>query len=326
MILQFSSKQIKILIFSLVVIVLSYTGIYLLFSSKWDSETTLLNSSLKVEEQQTSILEEKLNASQEQTLESTNTLQQKIPVDPLVEQLILDLEKAETVSNSFISSMSFTDGSFTQSSSLEQYQQFLAKDQARSGTSDALTEEGEETENSEQTEVVEETEEQLTPLGLEQVEVSLNVESPNFFDMKTFLNSIESLTRIVRVDSLSFAGLPELTSLDQTISTLKYTVVISTYYFPGLDDLKADLPTIDVPEPSNKLNPFGSITEDEEVVSTTTSNDENVIEHTVQTGENLSIISLKYYQDVNKDGLIKEYNNLSSDLIVVGQILEIPLD
>ncbi|WP_246940856.1 LysM peptidoglycan-binding domain-containing protein [Bacillus pinisoli] len=334
MILRFTPKQIKVLMFAVIVIALIYTGIYLLFSSKWDSEQAVLSSSLQVEEQQVQQLQKKIEAVEEQTLSSTILLQEKLPVDPLVEQLILDLEKAETISDSFISSMSFSDGTFSVENTLEQYQQFLEKDQARSERSESLTEDKEESQEESTTEQSEQTKEEtaLTTLGLEQVEVTLNVESPTFFEMKEFLKQIELLPRIVRVKALTFAGIPELTSEDQTINTLKYTVVISTYYFPGLEDLKDELPPLETPEPSKKKNPFLPSTEEEQEVeesesSNTSSNSStNVIEHTVQAGETLYLISQKYYQDRSGEKKIRDYNDLSSNYLVVGQVLKIPLD
>lgn len=43
-----------------------------------------------------------------QVTKGTRELQKKVPVKPLQEQVILDLEKAENVANSKIKSMSFT--------------------------------------------------------------------------------------------------------------------------------------------------------------------------------------------------------------------------
>jgi LysM repeat protein len=50
-------------------------------------------------------------------------------------------------------------------------------------------------------------------------------------------------------------------------------------------------------------------------------------EHTVQTGENLYRIALKYYQSNYKSGMdiIKKANNLQSDTVRVGQVLKIPI-
>ncbi|MFZ3588330.1 hypothetical protein ACOI1C_03430 [Bacillus sp. DJP31] len=268
MILRFTSKQIKLLIVSVVLIILIYAGCYYLSSSNWKNEMNVLTSSLKVEEQQVKLLEETLLGHQDQAVESTLTLQEKLPVVPLVEQLMLDLEMAETISESFISNMSFTEGTVSQENSLEQFQQReKERAEALSGDSEANAEtEKEDTTTTSDSDTTQENEvnraegETLNSLGLEKIEVSLSVESPSYFEMKSFLNTIEGLTRIVRVESLSFAGQPELTSLDQTVNTLKYTVIISTFYFPSLEDLKDQLPPLETPSPSQKLNPFISST------------------------------------------------------------------
>lgn len=51
-----------------------------------------------------------------------------------------------------------------------------------------------------------------------------------------------------------------------------------------------------------------------------------VKEHTVQTGETLYRITIKYYQSKNGIEIIKKANQLSSNEITVGQVLKIPIE
>ncbi|KAA0549240.1 pilus assembly protein PilO [Bacillus sp. BGMRC 2118] len=262
MVLQFTKKQLILLVSGIVVIGLIYFGVYYLTSSKWTTQKELLSSSINVEDQQIVQLEKKIKSSETETLESTLHLQRKLPVEPIVEQLILDLEKAETVSKSFISSINFTEGSFGDESTLEQFQEFQQKDEDRvEDVTDESKEESSKTpEQSDSTQEGTQESSELTSLGIEKLELTLTVESPSYFEMRTFLNTIENLTRIVRVEELTFTGLEELTSLDQTVQTVKYTVVLSTFYYPELEDLKDQLPQMDTPKPADKVNPLSNYT------------------------------------------------------------------
>jgi type IV pilus assembly protein PilO len=155
-----------------------------------------------------------------------------------VEQLILELEKAEVVSDSRIMNMTFGDADFTASTTtLDEYVE------ANSSTNTEGTAE-------------QQTEQAYLPEGLKKVTINLSVESENYEDLTTFLEELEGLTRITQIESVAFTGLPELTSIAQELTSLTYSVQLSAFYHPELADLIEDLPPISAPEPSNKTNPF----------------------------------------------------------------------
>jgi len=60
--------------------------------------------------------------------------------------------------------------------------------------------------------------------------------------------------------------------------------------------------------------------------SNITNGSETVIFHTVKKGENLYRISLKYFQSKNGEEIIRKANNLKGNEILLGQVLEIPLN
>lgn len=194
-----------------------------------------------VQKKQEIEIEEKLIQVLDQQIESigaglgnTMELQRKIPVTSYVEQLILELEKAEVVSNSTIMNMTFGDADFSApDSTLDEY-----VDAHTSATTEQQTEQA------------------YLPEGLKKVTINLSVESENYEDLTTFLQELEGLTRITQIESVAFTGLPELTSLAQELAALTYSVQLSAFYHPELADLIEDLPPISAPEPSNKTNPF----------------------------------------------------------------------
>ena len=58
------------------------------------------------------------------------------------------------------------------------------------------------------------------------------------------------------VESISYTGGQEITSLDQEVKPISYSLTISAFYMPSLADLAADLPKIDAPAPAGKDNPL----------------------------------------------------------------------
>jgi LysM repeat protein len=64
---------------------------------------------------------------------------------------------------------------------------------------------------------------------------------------------------------------------------------------------------------------------DIETNSQTNNEDQKIIFHTVQPNETLYSIALKYYHSKSGIDLIKQWNDLSNDGIIVGQVLEIHL-
>jgi len=91
---------------------------------------------------------------------------------------------------------------------------------------------------------------------MKKLTVSLSVESPSYEKLEKFIATLESLKRIIVVESISYSGGQEITSLDQEDQPLTYSLTISAFYMPSLTDLAAELPKIDAPKPAGKDNPL----------------------------------------------------------------------
>jgi type IV pilus assembly protein PilO len=63
------------------------------------------------------------------------------------------------------------------------------------------------------------------------------------------------------VESINYSGAQEVTSIVAVPEKISYSLNISAYYLPTLEDLIADLPKIDAPAPANKKNPLSSFSE-----------------------------------------------------------------
>ncbi|KUP06969.1 hypothetical protein Q73_10270 [Bacillus coahuilensis m2-6] len=217
---------------------------------------------------------------QQEQFTSTASLQQKVPVKPITDQLLLNFEKAETVSDSYITKIEFTDGDVTTPLTIEEeikedvaeVQQF--GDQDTQETVDSSEEpvepvEGEGTE-------LESAPTQILPEGLKKVTATLTVESATYFEMEKFLSVLENLQRIVEIEAITFGGYKDLIHTVDGFEPIEFKVEVSAYYLPTLEELVAELPQLDAPTPMNKRNPFSSYPSltDEEVESSDSVTDE----------------------------------------------------
>lgn len=244
------SKRDKLIVAAgtlLLVLLIVYAQFFKLTPLK--SDLGLKQQALTTEQKLLDVLSQKKVDSAKTNAEDTRVLQKKIPVEPLQDQFILDLEKAENVSNSKISSMGFSkdaDVASTDQANPENTNtaQNTTQDQNAAAQGDA----SQPAANQQAAAAV--------PTGMKKLTVNLSVESPTYEDLEKFIGTLESLPRIVVVESINYAGGQEITSLDQEDAPISYTLTISAFYLPQLADLKAELPKIDAPAPAGKANPL----------------------------------------------------------------------
>lgn len=222
------------------------------------NDVKMKQQSLTTEQKLLDVVTQKKADDTAKVVEDTRELQKRVPVKPLLEQFILDLEKAETVSKSVVSSMSFTKDADVLTATTESA---TTPDQSNATSQETAATEQSSTENQEAAAA---TDQQTAPTasnGLKKLTVSLSVESPTYEDLEKFIETLESLDRIVVVESISYSGGEEITSLEQEKEPLAYSLTISAYYLPTLGDLIAELPKIDAPAPANKKNPLSSFSD-----------------------------------------------------------------
>lgn len=242
--LRFSKIEKYIITVSVLLILLFIVYIHFYQLVPLQSELTSRKAELQSEQKLVDIMTQKSTGNGEPTIENTRELQQKVPVKPLQEQLILDIEKAETLSNSEIQSMSFSaDGEVNMKSA----------ETNKKNSADAP--QAEDPSDRKQQNAI------ATPTSLRKLSVKLTVESPSYEKFETFVETLESLKRIVVVESINYSGGEEITRLDQEKQQLDYTLTISAYYMPDLADLQAQLPKIDAPAPAGKDNPLNQFSD-----------------------------------------------------------------
>ncbi|MCM3116750.1 pilus assembly protein PilO [Neobacillus sp. MER 74] len=245
--LRFSKKQGLIIgaVALILILFIVYAQFFKLAPLKTDLD--LKQQSLESEQKLLEIVSQKNAEETQKTSEGTRELQKKLPVKPLQEQLILDLEKAETISDSKISSMSFSKDVDVSTATADQTNAENANgQQTTTDTSQAAA--------TQDTTAQQTASSQTT--GMKKMTISLSVESPNYKKLEKFIETLESLKRIIVVESISYSGGQEITSLDQEDQPLTYSLTISAFYMPTLDDLAGELPKIDAPKPAGKDNPL----------------------------------------------------------------------
>ncbi|OAT84401.1 hypothetical protein A6P54_03700 [Bacillus sp. MKU004] len=234
--INLTKKQWSILISAAVIGMLILAGVNYFVLQPAEKRLQYKKEELGIQVKLQQAVEAKVDSIEDNETLDSSSLQQKIPVEPSTEGIILDLEKAEMISGSTIQSINFekTDGALA-------------------------TAEGEESA------AAPETGDQLPSL-LKMVQMTMTIESPGYFEMEAFLEEIENLERIVEINGIYFQGGQELKENMEGYSeeALTFELTASAFYIPELEDLKEGLPKIQSPPPSLKKNPFPQFPEEEE--------------------------------------------------------------
>lgn len=275
--LRLEKKHIIILLISSFLAVLLYCGAFLFYLNPLKTSLSLKESQLKSEQQLGEALAARLTSSKDSDFSSTAEMQTLLPVDPMIEQFVLDLERAEVVSNSYIASIDFTNG---ESSDLAAQIDANQEEDSSKAAQSANQEDSETTTNENQKESLN------MPEGLAKTSATIVVNADNYFDLEKFIDTLENSKRIVMVESIAFSGPEELMSLSDEQEKLEMTLTINIFYLPGLVDLKEYNPKVETPEPANKRNPFPTFGDysDENLTE-----DENTqIEDNVESNESIT--------------------------------------
>ncbi len=221
---------------------------YLILLQPKTLEIQSLQNQIETENTFIQTLQKSNKGSSEGTLLSAVELQKILPVSPFEEQFLLDLEKAETISNSLITTLAFQDGETV--SVEEEDNELIETDE------EELDADDEEDGGDVNTEAAKE---EVMPEGLEKLTVDLTVTSPSYYELEEFLRQLENSKRLTQIESVQVEGKPEVIHLleeNNEDGQFVYNVVVSTFYLPNLEALREQLPPFFTPEPSDKENPF----------------------------------------------------------------------
>jgi type IV pilus assembly protein PilO len=264
--LLFSKKEKMILAVVVLVLILYLVLLQFYFLSPLKSDLQSKQQMLASEQKVLETMQKKKSGNNETADANTTELQKEVPVKPLQDQFILDLQQAEAVSNSLIKSMSFTEGGQAAAAAAQPAATTTAtQNQSSSGTtsqsattSSATTSQQQNAQTTSGTTSQQNTKTAQTAgtPAVSKLTVQLSIQSQRYEDLEKFINTLEGLKRITVVEAINYTGDKEITSLTQDNKPLDYTLTISAYYLPGLTDLDKQLPKVNYPEPANKDNPL----------------------------------------------------------------------
>lgn len=190
-------------------------------------------------------LQQQLQEGNETEHESTILLQKKLPVNPLIDQLLLDISQAEMLSRSHVLSISFEDVEITN------YREIINDQDEETTGENSLDQE----ENEEGKEEAPKSEYNVD--GLHKIIASIELKASDYKQLSRFIEEIDKLPRIINIESIHFTDdTGELMTIDDKMYELFFEVQLSTYYKPTLEELKEDDPQIDYPDPANKDDPL----------------------------------------------------------------------
>ncbi|WP_096202820.1 type 4a pilus biogenesis protein PilO [Bacillus sp. FJAT-45350] len=244
--LSFSKKHIIILGVAIFLLIASAFFFFSQYISPAMKEKEVLAAEVEFEKSQLAILRDQQRDTTTEAIETSIELQRKLPVKPLVDQFLLDISRAEGLSNSYILYIDISEGGELSLRATE--------DGVEGETSTPV----EQSEGEGGQETTQEQQVNVDIEGLKQITLNLSVRANRYQDLAQFLRELDRLPRISSIDSVSFIGHDEQIMVDDVHDSLEFNVTVSTYFYPELLELGEEGPKVDYPRPSNKDNPLYS--------------------------------------------------------------------
>lgn len=269
------SKIQKVLIIVTVLLLAGFIAYYFLILQPLKEEIADKEAERDFEEEILLSLQGSADAVQEYEEHEVQSMLRRLPVTPWLDHWILNLEKAELISNSHITRFEFSKELVSEDALR------LPEDPENTGEPDAdesngeaeetaFDEESAGTEAEEESAAVPETEVNETEempstlvLGEEEINhitANLTLEADTYEELFEFLDEIEQLERYTEINALSFSTPSEVALLiDEDNSEpeiLTFNVNLSTYYLENLGHAFPDYePSGNFEEPENKDTP-----------------------------------------------------------------------
>lgn len=236
-------KQTVFIILSIVLFTSIFAGAFFFYIKPTQQSLDLKQNELRMNEQLLETIGKNEVNNVKMDYMSVAVLQQKLPVKPLTEQLILEAAKAETISDSFVKNIQVGEAEGLPG---------LAAGENQAAQQNT---EGQQTEQ--ETQAAGEMPAEAGIPGMKKIMLTLEIESLNYFGLEKFIQTIENSKRIIAVEAIEFTGPDEVRNLAARESvTIPYKLIVSAYYMPDLLELQQLLPRYNFPGPSSKRDPF----------------------------------------------------------------------
>ncbi|MCM3478164.1 hypothetical protein [Caldibacillus thermoamylovorans] len=264
---DFFQEKRKIILFIGIILFLLLGLLYFYLIMPLKDDANAAEQNVKQLETEVEAVENRLNQNESDQPENTAKLEKKMPLSRQLDELILSLQEIEMVSGSQIASINFNnyDGGLTEADGTnENNESTEGTDEATAddtNNNDELTDskddptmnETDENQSDEQAtedkknedngsdtndENEQATNETVTnlPTNVKLITINLSVTSPDFEHFQLFLQELEKLERITRVDTLTFTKPAERELLYEKDGSQAVTadVQITTFYYNGV--------------------------------------------------------------------------------------------
>lgn len=227
-----STKQIRIIILSLASVVVVVGLLLYFFKAVYPAgkEVAELRLKLSNETKMLEALQKQVGLKQQNPID-TLELQRKVPIEPFIDALILDMRQVEKETKTTFENIGISYSETT-----------LADLPVLAEAATELDSDNNEESLEEETPAAD-----AAPIQVNTLTMGLVVNAPDYKSLKEMIVSLEQLDRIVKVDSLSV-----------TEAADTYTLTITVYYAPQFAGLTEQLPKAKFPPPSGKLVPFST--------------------------------------------------------------------
>lgn len=165
---------------------------------------------LQLVKQQVSILDSKIKAAKESTKTSTVQLQQQVPVKRLLEQALLQIEKAEIISDTNLIEIKLNGTDSDETVTEEDLT-----------TADKAIDDANKSDNEASDEKTADAETTL-PNGIKKTTINILGEANTYFDLEKLLEQLQSSKRIMDIDSLKITGTKEVMEVEDNDQKIEF--------------------------------------------------------------------------------------------------------
>ncbi|GEN51920.1 hypothetical protein [Halobacillus faecis] len=237
--IEWNRQSLWIIIAGVVLVLVFYILGQRVILAPYQEEVVEKEAILTQEQKILSAIENNQKGTEREQILTSRTIQQELPVIPLMDQLLIGLDRAENATTSIINSMAISDS--------ESVIPIIATENNREENG---VNNGEE-ENLNEDVVDEPVEDEAERLieGLHTLQFTLDVTSENYDEMVSFMSEIQSLSRVIQIESIQFDA-PE------SENELGYSIVMNSYYQPLYASLANEAPQYHYGGSPNKVDPF----------------------------------------------------------------------
>lgn len=229
--IEWSRSSLVVLVFGCVLVLLLFLLGQRLWFSPIEAEINQREDAIMQEEKILAAIEANQGEEEREQILSSRTMQQQLPVIPLMDQMLIGLDRAENSSTSLIHSIAISD-----TESLLPIQETVEEDA-----------ENVDTETQADVQSMEETVQIIE--GLHTLQFAVDITSENYEEMIEFLNELQSLPRVTQIESIQF-------ETPDSERELGYSLLMNSYYQPLYADLANEAPQYHYGAASEKVTPF----------------------------------------------------------------------